>query len=153
MAAANAWSDHIAFRNFALALRGSANTWLESQVTLEDITGDRQAWTIIWPLFKAEFATESDDKLILDGLAHLAMKKVENVRFYFGHLNKTNTIIMDAYATSEIDQAEPQQDQANRVNLQEMRAYVHKWGMTSRLNRYRLAKANGQGRRAPSLGT
>jgi hypothetical protein len=39
MAAANAWSDHITFRNFALALRGSANTWLESLVTLEDITG------------------------------------------------------------------------------------------------------------------
>jgi hypothetical protein len=26
MAAANVWTDHIAFRNFALALRGSANT-------------------------------------------------------------------------------------------------------------------------------
>jgi hypothetical protein len=51
MAAANAWSDHIAFWNFALALRGSANTWLEPQVKLEDITGDRRAWTIIQPLF------------------------------------------------------------------------------------------------------
>jgi hypothetical protein len=96
MAAAKARTDHMAFRNFALALRGSANTWLESPAMLEDITGDHHTWTIIWPLFKAEFATESDDKLITDGLAHLALKLVENVHDYFGRLNKTNTIIMDA---------------------------------------------------------
>ncbi len=56
MMAANNWTDHIAFRNFALVLRGSADVWLKSQETLEDITGDRRAWTIVRPLFKAEFA-------------------------------------------------------------------------------------------------
>jgi hypothetical protein len=65
-------------------LRGSADVWIKSQETLEDITGDRRAWTIVRPLFKAEFAIESDDKWILDGLAHLAMKQNENVRDYFG---------------------------------------------------------------------
>ncbi len=40
MAAANVLTKHLALRNFALALRGSANTWLESQETLEDIMGD-----------------------------------------------------------------------------------------------------------------
>jgi hypothetical protein len=99
MAAANVLSDHIGFQNFALALRGSADTWLESQVTVEDITGDSRAWMIIRPLFMAKFATKSDNKLILDGLAHLAMNPMGNVRDYFGHPNKTNTIIMDAYET------------------------------------------------------
>jgi hypothetical protein len=84
MATANNWSDKIAFQNFALTLWGLANTWLDSQVTLEDITTDRERWTIIWPFFKAEFPTESDDKLILDGLAHLAMKHTKNVQDYFG---------------------------------------------------------------------
>ncbi len=70
MMAANSWSDHIAFRNFALVLRGSANVWLESQVTLEDITSFCCTWTIVRLLFKAEFVIESDDILILDGLAH-----------------------------------------------------------------------------------
>jgi hypothetical protein len=107
MMAANGWSDHITFWNFALVLRGSADLWLKSQETLEDITGDRQAWTIVRPLFKAEFAIESDDKLILDGLAHLAMKQSENVRDYFGRLNKTNTIIMDAYDSYAILPAKP----------------------------------------------
>jgi hypothetical protein len=107
MMAANGWSDHIAFQNFALVLRGSADTWLKSQEMLEDITRDCLAWMIVRPLFKAEFAINSNDKLILDGLAHLAMKLSENVRDYFGRLNITNTIIMDAYDSYTILPAEP----------------------------------------------
>ena len=90
MMAANNWSNHIAFRNFALVLRGSADIWLKSQGTLEDITGDQRAWTIIRPFFKAEFTIESVDKRILDGLAHLAMKPSRNVQDYFGRLNMVN---------------------------------------------------------------
>jgi hypothetical protein len=47
MMSANNWSDKIAFDNFGLALRGSANTWLDSQVTLKKIVGDQERWTII----------------------------------------------------------------------------------------------------------
>ncbi len=31
-------------------------------------------------MFKAEFTVESDDKLVLDGLAYLAMKHTENAK-------------------------------------------------------------------------
>ncbi len=96
MMSANNWSDKIVFDNFGLALHGSANTWLDSQVTLKKITGDRECWTIIRPFFKEEFATESDDKLILDGLAHMAMHPTENIRDFFGRLNKVNNIILNA---------------------------------------------------------
>jgi hypothetical protein len=122
MMAANGWSEHIAFQNFALVLWGSADTWLKSQEMLEDITGDCQAWTIVRPLFKAKFAIDSDDKLILDGLAHLAMKPAENVRDYFGRLNITNTINMDTYDSYTILPQEPVlQNQADTLL---MRAYV-----------------------------
>jgi hypothetical protein len=124
MTAANGWTDHITFCNFALVLRGSANVWLKSQATLEDITVDRRAWMIIRPLFKAEFAIKSDDKRILDGLAHRAMKPTEKVRDYFGRLNKTNTIIMDAYKTYTILPIEPAHNKANQVDLFQMKAYI-----------------------------
>jgi hypothetical protein len=62
MMAANGWTDQIAFWNFALVLRGSADTWLKSQEMLEDIARDHRAWTIVRPLFKAEFAIDSSDK-------------------------------------------------------------------------------------------
>jgi hypothetical protein len=82
MMSANNWSDKVAFDNFGLALKGEANTWLDSQVILKQIEGDRERWTIIQPFFKEEFATESDDKLILDGLAHMAMRPTEIVRSF-----------------------------------------------------------------------
>jgi hypothetical protein len=92
---ANGWTDEEAYSNFGMALRGSADIWLESMVTLQKIEGDRRRWSIIKPYFKAEFAVQTNEKLILDGLAHMAMKKTENVRDYFGRLNKTNNIIME----------------------------------------------------------
>jgi hypothetical protein len=92
---ANGWTDEEAYSNFGMALRGSANIWLESMITLQEIEGDRERWSLIKPYFKAEFAIETDDKLILDGLAHMAMKNTENVRDFFGRLNKTNNIIME----------------------------------------------------------
>jgi hypothetical protein len=124
MMAANNWTDHIAFRNFALVLRGSADVWLKSQETLEDITGDRRAWTIVRPLFKAEFAIESDDKRILDGLAHLAMKQNENVRDYFGRLNMVNTIIMEAYDSYTVLPVEPVLTGNIQNDTAAMRAHV-----------------------------
>jgi hypothetical protein len=83
MMSANNWSDKIAFDNFGLALCGSANTWLDSQVMLKKIFGDQEQWMIIRPFFKEEFATESDDKLILDRLAHMAMHSTENIHDFF----------------------------------------------------------------------
>jgi len=73
-----------------MVLSGSADIWLKSQETSADITGDQRAWTIIRLFFKAEFAIESVDKRILDGLAHLAMKPSRNVQDYFGRLNMVN---------------------------------------------------------------
>ena len=100
MMSANIWSDKVALENFALALRGSANTWLDSQITLKKIFNECECWMIIRPFFKEEFATESDDKLILDGFAHLAMHSSENIRDFFGHLNQVNSITLDTYNTS-----------------------------------------------------
>jgi hypothetical protein len=123
MSEANNWADNIAFSNFAMALRGSANTWLDSQVTLKGIKGDRKKWSIIKPFFKAEFAVESDDKLILDGLAFLAMKPSENVTDYFGQLNKMAQIISDAYISCTNNPEEPAPDNAGNVQIAELRRY------------------------------
>jgi hypothetical protein len=42
MMSANNWSHKIAFDNFGLALHGSANTCLDSQITLKKISSDRE---------------------------------------------------------------------------------------------------------------
>jgi hypothetical protein len=123
MSEANNWADNIAFSNFTMALRGSANTWLDSQVTLKGIKGDRKKWSIIKPFFKAEFAVESDDKLILDGLAFLAMKPSEHIRDYFGCLNKTCQVFSDAYKSYTNNPEEPAQDDNGNIPITEVRKY------------------------------
>ncbi len=117
MMSANNWSDKVAFDNFGLALKGEANTWLDSQVILKKIVGDRERWTIIRSFFKEEFATESDDKLILDGLAHMAMRPSENVRSFFGHLNKVNTVILDAYQGYTLTPQDPVAEGAGNITM------------------------------------
>jgi hypothetical protein len=49
---ANGWTDEEAFSNFGMALRGSANIWLESMITLQEIEGDRARWSIIKPFLR-----------------------------------------------------------------------------------------------------
>jgi hypothetical protein len=114
---ANNWTEKVAFDNVGLALKGEANVWMDSQITLKHIEGDREQWSIIRPYFKEEFATESDDKLILDGLAHMAMRPTENVRSFFGRLNAVNKVIKDAYDSYTIKPAAPVPDHAGNISM------------------------------------
>jgi hypothetical protein len=118
------WSDKIAFDNFGLALCGSANTWLDSQVILKMISGDRERWTIIRAFFKEEFATEWDNILILDGLAHMVMRPSESIQDFIGHLIKVNSIILDVYKSYTITPPEPIPDANGNVSLVAMRAHT-----------------------------
>jgi hypothetical protein len=61
--------------------------------------------------------TESDDKLILDGLAHMAMRPTENICDFFGHLNKVNTIILDAYQGYTLAPQDPVPDANGNVTM------------------------------------
>jgi len=123
MASANNWTDKVAFDNVGIALKGEANVWLDSQITLKHIEGDRERWSIIRPYFKEEFATESDDKLILDGLAHMQQKPTENVRTFFGRLNKVNRVIVDAYHGYTLTPANPPVDAAGNISNADFLAY------------------------------
>jgi hypothetical protein len=78
---------------------------------------------IIRPFFKEEFAIESDDKLILDRLAHFSMRPSKNVQDFFGHLNKIKCIIMDAYKSYTLMPAEPVPDVNGNVSLAAMREH------------------------------
>lgn len=75
---ANNWDTTVAFHHFAIALKSSAQKWLEWQMLCVD--GATPSWEWIEPLFREEFATQSDDANILDQLSHLKMKHDENVR-------------------------------------------------------------------------
>ncbi len=48
---ANGQTDEEAYSNFGMALRGSADIWLESMITLQKIEGARAGWSFIKPFF------------------------------------------------------------------------------------------------------
>jgi hypothetical protein len=145
MMSANNWANKIAFNNFGLALRGSANTWLDSQVTLKKIVGDPECWMIILPFFKEEFATELDDKLILNELAHMAMRPSENLRDFFGRLNKVNTIILDAYQGYTLAPQDPVPDANGNATMTHADHQAYKKALVQNvvefylLNQFRVA--------------
>ncbi len=86
---------------------------------------------------------ESDDKLILDGLAHMAMRPTENICDFFGRLNKVNTIILDAYKGYTITPPEPVPDANGNFSLAAMWAHnaalVENVGQFYLLNQCRAA--------------
>jgi hypothetical protein len=90
----NDWNDTTTFTNFRLCLRVETEEWLSSTVRHLKLTMAQKTWTHIRPLFKREFATTSDDKLIVDGLANLAHKQGENPRKFFSRLEKLSTSSM-----------------------------------------------------------
>ncbi len=61
--------------------------------------------------------------MTLDGLAHMAMHSSENIRDFFGCLNKVNCIILDAYKSYTLMPPEPAPDAHGNVSLADMRAH------------------------------
>jgi hypothetical protein len=62
----------------------------------------QKTWTRIRPLFEKEFATTSDDKLIINDLANLAHRHGENPRKFFSRLEKLFNILHENYASYRI---------------------------------------------------
>ena len=93
----NEWNDITTFSYFRLALRGQADKWLSSIVRHLQLTAAQKTWTRIRPIFKAEFAAFSDDKLIIDGLAKLSHHSNENPRMFFSRLEELIFVLKENY--------------------------------------------------------
>ncbi len=115
----NDWNNVTTFANFRLCLWGEADEWLSSTVRHLKLTAAHKTWTRIRPLFKREFATTSDDKLILDGLANLAHRQGENPRKFFSWLEKLFNVLHENYASYRIKPERPAPIQPQGTYTQE----------------------------------
>ena len=103
----NEWNDITTFSYFRLALRGQADKWLSSIVRHMQLTAAQKTWTRIRPVFKAEFAAFSDDKLIIDGLAKLSHRPNENPRMFFSRLEELVYVLKENYASYRVKPDRP----------------------------------------------
>jgi hypothetical protein len=58
-----------------------------------------KTWTRFCLLFQKEFATASDDKLIIEGLVSTSCLLTENARDYFSCLSDFIEVVTDSYAS------------------------------------------------------
>ncbi len=84
-----------------------ADEWLAYTVHLHELTAAKRTWKHICPLFKREFAAVSDDKLIVDGLANLAHRPVENPRKFMARLEKLFNMLLENYASYRVKPDHP----------------------------------------------
>jgi hypothetical protein len=77
LAKTNGWTDAQTYHHFASSLRNPAQEWLSSIIDWNTDEDVRLVWSDFKDLFKQEYAVQTNDKLILEGLSNLAMKPYE----------------------------------------------------------------------------
>jgi hypothetical protein len=113
LAKTNNWSNMVTYTNVANTLRGFAGEWLFTTVDMLNWEGDQLTWTNLRPRFQQQFATQTDDKLIIEGLSNLVMKPNESTGELLARITNTMVIIKENYATYQNNIAAPAQHDAN----------------------------------------
>jgi hypothetical protein len=93
LARSNNWNDTTSYANVANSLKGFARDWLFNTADMLDWIADQLTWTNLKPRFQKQFATQMDDKLIIDGLANLAMGPNETTEELLARITNTMVII------------------------------------------------------------
>jgi len=78
LTSSDAWSELVAYNCIAYTLWGWAQEWLDLIMLVNKYKEADLTWMRYKTLFKAEFATQSDDKLIIEALSNLSMKTTLN---------------------------------------------------------------------------
>ncbi len=71
LARTNHWTDTATYANVANAFKGFAREWLIAKADMLDRTEVQLTWTNLKPRFQKQFATQTDDKQIIEGLSNL----------------------------------------------------------------------------------
>jgi hypothetical protein len=107
LARTNRWNDTTTYVNVANTLKGFARDWLFATVQMLDWTADQLTWTNLKPRFQRQFATQTDEKMIIKGLSNLAMKPYESTGELLARITNTMVILKDSYASYKNKPAAP----------------------------------------------
>jgi len=107
LARTNRWTDATTYANVANNLKGFAREWLFATTEMLDWTPAQLTWTNLKPRFQRQFATQTDEKMIMEGLSNLAMKSGESTGELLARITNTMVIIKESYASYENKPAAP----------------------------------------------
>ncbi len=98
LAKTNRCTDPQTYYHFANALRNPAREWLSSVVDWDDEENDQPLWSDFKVVFKQEYAVQTNEQLILEGLANLAMKPSETTNELLTRITCTTRVIKESFA-------------------------------------------------------
>jgi hypothetical protein len=101
LARSNNWNDTTTYANVANVFKGFALDWLFATAGMLDWTEAQLTWTNLKPRFQKQFATQTDDKQIIDVLSNLAMGPNETTGEILARITNTMVIIKESYAAYE----------------------------------------------------
>jgi hypothetical protein len=110
LARTNNWNDTTTYENVANSFKGFARDWLFATADMLDWTEAQITWTNLKPRFQKQFATQTDDKQIIDGLSNLAMGPNQTTGELLARITNTMVIIMESYAAYDNKFPEPPTD-------------------------------------------
>ena len=107
LARTNHWTDTATYANVANGLKGFAREWLFATADMLDWTDAQLTWTNLKPRFQKQFATQTDDKQIIEGLSNLAMGPTETTGELLARITNLMVIIKESYAAYNNKAPEP----------------------------------------------
>ncbi len=96
LAHTNRCNDTTTYTNVANNLKGFARDWLFATAEMLDWTPAQLTWTNLKSRFQCQFATQTDEKMIMEGLSNLAMKPGESTGELLARITNTMVIIKDS---------------------------------------------------------
>jgi hypothetical protein len=97
LAKTNRWTDAQTYPHFINSLRNPAREWLSSIVDWNTDENVRLVWSDFKDLFKQEYAVQTNEKFILEGLSNLAMKSNKTTNELLTRITRTTRVIRESF--------------------------------------------------------
>jgi hypothetical protein len=98
LAKTNRWTNAQTYYHFINSLHNPALEWLSSVVDWDNDEHDQPLWSDFKEIFKQEYAMQTNERLILEGLANVAMKPNETTNELITRITRTVRVIKESFA-------------------------------------------------------
>jgi len=123
LAKTNRWTDAQTYYHFANSLRNPAREWLSSVVDWDDDKHDQPKWSDFKEIFKQKYSVQTNERLILKGLANLAMKLNEMTNELLTRITRTTRVIKEGFADFGAITPDPLNDINHGISNQAFRMF------------------------------
>ncbi len=122
LAKTNRWLDAQTYYHFANSLRNPAREWLSSVVDWDDDEHDQPLWSDFKEVFKQEYTVQTNERLILEGLANLATKPNKTTNELLTRITRTVRVIKESFENYGAITPDPHNDINHGISNQTFRS-------------------------------